>query len=61
MKMVLDPKTSTFGSQIRLQFNIWFIFTLYYKMLEILLKNAIAKLLQNTTYLLQNASGLLLQ
>ena len=47
------------------RFNIWFIMTLYYKTRQILLQNATAILLQNTTevyykmrqvFLLQNAT-----
>ena len=44
MSMVLDTRKSNFMSQQWLQFHIWFIMTLYYKMR------------QNASILLQNAS-----
>ena len=51
MSMVLDTR-----------FHIWFIMTVYYKMRQILLQNAIAILLHKCDRsLLQNAPGFLLQ
>ena len=40
MSMVLDTRESNFVNQQWLQFHIWFIMTLYYKMQQILLQNA---------------------
>ena len=54
--MVLDTNQLNFGGQEWLQFHIWFIMTLYYKIRQILLQNATTILLQNvSSFLLQNA------
>ena len=47
MSMVLDTKKSNFRNQQYLQFYIWFIMTLHYKMQQALLQNMTAVLLQN--------------
>ena len=70
--MVLDTRKSNFVNQQWLQFHIWFIMTLYYKMRQILLQNETIILLQfqivfhkmqqfyyKLRQLLQNASNLL--
>ena len=48
MSLLLDTGKFNFGSQQSLQFQIWFIMTLYCKMGQIL-SNATAILLQNVT------------
>ena len=50
MSLLLDTGKFNFASQQSLQFQIWFIMTLYYKMGQIL-SNATAILLQNVTKL----------
>ena len=47
--MVLDTRKSNFVNQQWLQFHIWFIMTLYYKMRQILLQNETIVLLQNVS------------
>ena len=48
MSLLLDTGKFNFASRQSLQFQIWFIMTLYYKMGQIL-SNATAILLQNVT------------
>ena len=58
--MVLDTRKSHFVNQQWLQFHIWFIMTLYYKMRQILLQNETIILLQNVSDCFpQNATVLL--
>ena len=54
--MVQDTRKPNYGSQESFWFHIWFTKTLYYKMRQKLLQNALTFLLQNVTILLQNAT-----